>query len=80
MRCRGRVLATIRLCASMTAEASRLVIGHRGTDEKISPVENESIDLARFNSWIQIPIPRQSHKRHTRRIYTHATAEESPIR
>jgi hypothetical protein len=69
MRCRGMVLASIRLCASMTAEASRLVIGHGGTDEKISPVENESIDLAGFNSWIQIPIPQQSHKRHSRRAF-----------
>jgi hypothetical protein len=28
--------------------------------------------VARFISWIQIPIPWQSHKRHTRRICTHA--------
>jgi hypothetical protein len=38
MRCRGMVLVSMRLYVLTTAVASRLMIGHGGTDEKISPV------------------------------------------
>ena len=39
MRCRGMVLVLMRLCVLMTAVASRSMIEHGATDEKISPVE-----------------------------------------